>query len=138
VRRNIVPPLNQPLLRRDTKMQLNISIYHDTPDHTLYSIYYRNKGASSSVCENLTSSLESYCILFPTYFRYSCSGGKFKHTYTGLLFRKVAYPRYEVPWFVQYIDFVIYIYIYIVAYICTHKCKQSSINRNEYQESSWG
>jgi hypothetical protein len=30
--------------------------------------------------------------------RYSYTGGKFGHTYRGLLFRKVAYTRYDLPW----------------------------------------
>jgi hypothetical protein len=28
-------------------------------------------------------------------------GAKFKHTYTGILFRKVAYTRYDVHWFAE-------------------------------------
>jgi hypothetical protein len=31
---------------------------------------------------------------------YSYAGGKLKHNFTGFLFRKVAYTKYDVPWFV--------------------------------------
>jgi hypothetical protein len=31
--------------------------------------------------------------------------GEFRHIYTGLLFRKVAYMRYEVAWFVEETEF---------------------------------
>jgi hypothetical protein len=60
-----------------------------------------------SVTKTVTSSLEHYWILFTTYFRYSYADGKFKHIYTGLLFRTVASTRYATPWFID---------IYLVHY----------------------
>jgi hypothetical protein len=30
---------------------------------------------------------------------------KFEHIYKELFFRKVAYTRYDVPWFVEWVDF---------------------------------
>jgi hypothetical protein len=56
------------------------------------------------VIETATPSSESYYILFSTFLRYS--GGKFKHTYTELFFRKVAYTRYDVPWFKERMHFM--------------------------------
>jgi hypothetical protein len=46
-----------------------------------------------------------YEILFLTYLRYSCIGGKFNHTYTGLAFRKVAFRINDVFWFLAWMDF---------------------------------
>jgi hypothetical protein len=34
--------------------------------------------------------------------RYTDACGKYKHTYTGLFYRKVAYTRYDVPSFVEW------------------------------------
>jgi hypothetical protein len=39
--------------------------------------------------------------------RYSYSGGKFRHTYTGHIIHKVAYTKYDVPWFVGWMEFTI-------------------------------
>jgi hypothetical protein len=47
------------------------------------------------VQQSITVSLESYEILFWTYFRCSCSGGKYKRIYIGLSFRKVGYTKYD-------------------------------------------
>jgi hypothetical protein len=41
--------------------------------------------------------------LFSTYLWYSYPGGKCRLNYTGLSFRKVAYMRNDVTWFVGYI-----------------------------------
>jgi hypothetical protein len=43
--------------------------------------------------------------MFSTYFRCSYAGGKLRHNYTGILFRKVAYTQNNVPGFVAVIDF---------------------------------
>jgi hypothetical protein len=51
------------------------------------------------------SSAKTQWMLFSTYFRYSYAGGKFKRTYTEFFFRKVAYTRYDVAWFVVWMDF---------------------------------
>jgi hypothetical protein len=69
----------------------------------LYSIYYENESVSSSV-----SDVDRYVIIrklldpFSTYFQYSYAGGKFKHTQD--FSRKVPHTRYEVPWFVEWMD----------------------------------
>jgi hypothetical protein len=68
--------------------------------------------------------LESSKIPLSKYFWYLYTGGKFKYTYMGLLFRKVVYTRYDVPSFIEELDFTdiqaayqkppFYIYIYIL------------------------
>jgi hypothetical protein len=42
-------------------------------------------------------------LLHSTHFWYA--GGKFKHIYTELFFRKVAYAMCDVPWYVEQMDF---------------------------------
>jgi hypothetical protein len=53
---------------------------------------------SQSVTWTVTSSLDSYQILFSTCISYSYTSGKFKHTYTGIPFHEVVCTRLNIPW----------------------------------------
>jgi hypothetical protein len=53
----------------------------------------------------ITSSLESYYILFITYLRYYYASGKSRYTYIGFFFRKVGYTRYDVAGFIELMHF---------------------------------
>jgi hypothetical protein len=53
------------------------------------------------VTQTVTPSLQSYEVPFSTYFWYSCAGGKFGDICRGLFCRKVAYIRYDVPWWMD-------------------------------------
>jgi hypothetical protein len=53
----------------------------------------------------IVTSLESHYIKLSTYKQYECVGGKFKHTYTEIFFRKVAYTRRDVACLVQWTNF---------------------------------
>jgi hypothetical protein len=64
-----------------------------------------------SVTWTITSSLE----MFLTCFRYSYSGGKFKHIYTGIFFSKVTYTRHDVPCFVERMDSTNLIFTWAVS-----------------------
>jgi hypothetical protein len=77
------------------------SIYDCTILHLLWEREY----VIQLVTQTVPSSLENYTIPFSTYFHYSYAGVKFKYPYTGLFLRKVAYTRYDVAWFVRWMDF---------------------------------
>jgi hypothetical protein len=71
---------------------------------------YGNEGDSSSV-----NNLDRYIIIrkfldpfSSIYFWYWYPGRKFKPKYTGAFFRKVAYKKYGVPWFVAWMDYTVY------------------------------
>jgi hypothetical protein len=50
-------------------------------------------------------------IQFLAYFQYSYPSGKYEHIYTECFFHKVVYTKYNVPWFIEFIDFTIVHYI---------------------------
>jgi hypothetical protein len=85
------------LLSRCLPMGLCVTIYM-----LPYWIHYGNTSASLSVndagSDVIIRDLQGYIT---AYFRYSYAGGKFKHTYMEIFFRKVAYTRYDEPWFVE-------------------------------------
>jgi hypothetical protein len=64
----------------------------------IYSIYYGNESASSSV-----NDVDRYVIIrklldsILNVLQYTHAGGKFRHVYTAFFFRKFAYSRYDVP-----------------------------------------
>jgi uncharacterized membrane protein YraQ (UPF0718 family) len=68
----------------------------------LYSIYYWYEHASSSVHDvghyviigKLLASVFNILLVLH-------AGGKFIDTYAGLFFRKVAYTRYDLLWFIE-------------------------------------
>lgn len=85
----------------------------------MYYIHWGNEGASRSVSDVIvTSSLESFLLS-----TYSYAGGKFKHTYTELLFRKIIYAKYDASWFVEGMEFV---FITKMANILTIKMPESN------------
>jgi hypothetical protein len=62
--------------------------------YSRHSICYWDEGASS-----LVNDVHPYVIirrlLHATYFQCSYAGGKFRHIYRGLFFRKVVYIRHD-------------------------------------------
>jgi hypothetical protein len=73
----------------------------------VYSIHHANDDESSSVCDagSYVIFINLLQILSSTYLRHAYAGGKFMHKYTGPFLRKVAYTRYDVPWFIEWMYF---------------------------------
>jgi hypothetical protein len=74
----------------------------------VYTIYYGTRMRHPQLVTYTVTPPQSYTILFSIYFRYSHAGGKFRHNYTGSLFRKFAYMSYDVELFVDYMDFILH------------------------------
>jgi hypothetical protein len=49
--------------------------------------------------------IRKFYILFSTNFPYSYAGGKIGHIFTEVLFGKFAFPWYDAPMLVEWIDF---------------------------------
>jgi hypothetical protein len=55
-------------------------------------------------------------MVYSPYLGYPYAGEKFKYTYTELFFRKVAYTRFNVLLFVQWVSFDISITVFLTNY----------------------
>jgi hypothetical protein len=87
--------------RRLTTLWASTACYRDS---FTFLPYFENVGAPS------LSDVGRYVVvrMFSVYFRYSYAGRKFRHTFWGLLFRNVAYTKYEVHVIVKEIYFNYY------------------------------
>jgi hypothetical protein len=91
-----------------TRLWRTVDIYTHK-DITLESSY---KYCVLLLLKDEGTSLESYCLLFLKCLWYSYAGGKCRHTYTGLFFRKVASSRRYLFWIAQYMDLNLIFSIY--------------------------
>jgi hypothetical protein len=106
----------------------------------IYSISYGKEGTSLS-----GSDVDRYAIF--TKLRHSVfnilpvfiDSGKFKYTCREIFFRKVAYTRYDVPWFVEQTDYILNGNDICVMYnnlICIILDRHTSYNINDLKVPS--